>query len=249
MNEPGNVDNLMLRWVQAVKRAVRGMLKHWIILGVLVATAFGLIILRGWALRTIPFLQRHLKASSITINTVADAFIILEDVVKEVVHIIQKFKALFGGASPPPVKMTPLLHLDDNEVQAMLTELVSAAARYNTGPKACHFLLRFFLNSAVCPVVRAATPTLLGGTVSTFLGWLTFHPDPNFGVHSCQCQLEFETIHVAAAVAGVGLVILEIVLPTYLGIILLYCIIPPTASTVVVLHEMIVSFPGRTLGF
>ena len=56
-------------------------------------------------------------------------------------------------------------------------------------------------------------------------------------------------IHIAAAVAGLGLVLLEIVLPIYLGIILLYCIIPPTASTVVVVHDMIVTFPGRSLGF
>ena len=179
-NTESDVDSLMLRWVQAIKTAVRGMLKHWIVLGALVAAAFGLIILRGWLLRMVPFLQHHLKATRITINTTADAFIILEDVVKEVVHIIQMFKSLFGGASPPPVKMAPLIHLDDNEVQAMLTEVVSAAALYNTGPRACHFLLRFFLNGAVCPVVRAATPTMLGGAVSFLLGWLAFHPDPNF---------------------------------------------------------------------
>lgn len=237
-------------WVTKFKLAVHRIFKHWLVLAVVFGIAVALIAIRSYSLVMIPFWQKTIKLTTIEINIVADTFVILEDTVKIIVRIIQELRRLFSSKyNPPPFHLVNFKKIDDSEVHAVLTEFVQAATQYNTGPKATQFLLKYAFTGPLCPVVRASTPTVMGHVTYALLDWLTANPDPLLGTNSCQFDIDYISVHVVAAFFAFGYIILEIIIPLYLGCILLYTLAWPTICTLLKIHDRIITLLPETFGF
>lgn len=237
-------------WILASNRCVRAVVAQWRVLAVLVLIGLIMVWIRAVTLRAVPWLQDHAKTTTVLTNTLMDAFIVMEDVVKAVSYAVAELRNAFRSAAHkkdvPPLMLLPLKHLDDAEIQSILAEYVFAAARYNTGPKAARFLLQSTLNQGVCPVVRAATPTPLGPLLPA-LSWLTYNPDPYLGVHSCHHQLQFYAINLVAAAMNAGLIMLEIVVPVVVGMLVVFVLASPLIQTAVVVHYQLAYLPEYIL--
>lgn len=243
-------DSFAWFWVEKFKLAVRRVFKHWFVLLIVLGIATLLIIIRSYVVTMIPFWQSRIRLVTIEINIITDTFVALEDTVKIIVRIIQELRSLFSSKyTPPPFHVIKFKKIDDSEVHAVLSELVSATSEYNTGPKAAQFLFTYALNPYICPVVRASTPTVLDHVTYFFLSWMTVNPDPLLGVNSCQFDIEYISVHVVAAFFAFGYIIIEIIIPVCLGCILIYTLAWPTICTAVKLHERIITLLPETFGF
>ena len=244
--QPPNVSSLLLVWILASNRCVRAVVARWRLFAVLVLLGLAFVWIRAVTLKMVPWLQDHAKTTAVLTNTLMDAFIVLEDVVKTISHVVAEIRNTFRSAAHkkeiPALVLVPLKHLDTAEIQSCLAEYAFAAARYNTGPKAARFLLQSVLNTDVCPVVRAAAPTPLGAILPA-LNWLVYNPDPNLGVHSCHHQLQFYTINLVAAAMNAGQIMLEIVVPTVAGALIVFVLVAPAVQTVVAVHYQLASLP------
>ena len=237
-------------WLQKLKLTVKRLTKHWVILLIVLGIAIAFIIIRSYVIAVVPFMQSQIKLTTIAFNVLADTFVIMEDQIKIFIRIIQELRALFSTKyTPPPFHIIKFKRIRDNEVQAVLSQFVLSASELNTGPKATHFLLTYALNPVLCPIVRAATPTALGSAVHNLFGWLTVNPDPLLGSNSCQFDFDYVSVRIVAAFFAIGFIIIEILLPIYFGIIILYTLLWPTICTLVKFHERLITLLPETFGF
>lgn len=242
-NEANANDGLLWYWGRSCKLALERMFTHWLILGILIAMSLFLITLRATFIECIPFLQKHIKLSVVFIDAFADTFVVLEDIIKVIVRIIQDIAHLFSHKHKvPPFHFIKFVKLNDNELRAMLTEFASQAAKYNTGPKATHFLLQTAISPTLCPVVRSLAPTKLHTISSSLFSWLVFNPNPLLNSNSCVANTMYLSIDIAAAASAVGFILIEFVIPIYFCIIVFYTLSWPTYCILQRLYQKGISF-------
>jgi len=222
-NEANANDGLLWYWGRSCKLALERMFTHWLILGILIAMSLFLITLRATFIECIPFLQKHIKLSVVFIDAFADTFVVLEDIIKVIVRIIQDIAHLFSHKHKvPPFHFIKFVKLNDNELRAMLTE--------------------FAISPALCPVVRSLAPTKLHAISSSLFSWLVFNPDPLLNSDSCVVNTMYKSIDIAAAASAVGFILIELVIPIYFGIIVLYTLSWPTYCILQRLYQKGISF-------
>lgn len=236
-------DGLLSYWVRSCKLALRRMFAHWLILGIVIAVALFLITLRATIIEIIPFLERHIKLSVIFIDALADTFVVLEDIIKVIVRIIQDIAHLFSHKHKvPPFHFIKFVKLNDSELRVGLTEFAARSTQYNTGPKALQFLLKTFISPALCPVIRSTAPTKLHDLCMYLFSWLIFNPDPLLNSDSCVANTLYLSVDIAAAASAIGFIIIEIFIPVYFGVIILYTLTWPTYCIIRRLYQQGISF-------
>jgi hypothetical protein len=222
-------DGLLWFWIRSCKLTVKRMFTHWLILGLIVGIALILIVVRAYVIDIIPLLQRHIKISVVFIDAFADTFVVLEDIIKVIVRIIQDIAHLFSHKHKvPPFHFIKFIKLNDNELRAILTEYASQTTLYNTGPKALRFLLQTAISPSLCPVARSLTPTKINKISSFLFSWLIFNPDPHLNSNSCVANTQFLSVDILAASSAAGFILIEIVIPVYFSLIILYTLSWPT---------------------
>lgn len=242
-------NSLAYHWAAALRNGIAYLYSFKILLGLLSVAAIALVYIHSAVQHLIPWFQLHIKTATITLDAVVDTFRLLKDAVMVIQRIVKKLTCIFSKCETlPPLVLMDFKLYSANEVTAMLTEFVTASAKYNTGPKASQFLLQCTLGRAICPYVRAFYHTPVGPISTTALSWMVLHPDPDFG-HACNSGLEMESVHIVAAAANAGLIWLEVVLPAIVVLVMMKSIGLVAYETVVVIHYRIASlgkkFPLR----
>jgi hypothetical protein len=178
-------------------------------------------------LELIPHLVKHVKLTVDLLNIFILAFDEMELVTEAVwMALKETLKLLTAGKFPKHINTNfrVMQRLSFSETRRALTEIALTCTPMDNGPKITSFIIKDTLNRHVCPLVRAAQPTLLGPAAKAATGWLTYNPDPLWGARSCQPPADPGPSW-TCTILGVGLVGLDVVLPLVVGTMALLAIL------------------------
>lgn len=216
------------------------------VLGIIFAVGLGLILVRTGLIASAPSISKHAKLFAAWATVVQDIFVAIEDffiglifVIRIVVDALKR-----NPTTPNAPKMHTFHDISADAVDDFANRLIDC------GEISTHaslvFITRSAANTAVCPVLRAATPMRwLNTTVLPHFGWLAFsfapQPQTTGDLDWSNCEPpdpEYVSLNELCSALRAGNIIVELALPVAIGVILFATTAPQFVVLIAVIAEL-----------
>ena len=189
---------------------------------IFVGIGFTLVFLRRELIKSAPFVSKNARKFEVAANGFEVIFGVLLDTVKGIVFAIRYLISVVSPSSPrpdPPNWFWPKTNISAEEI-IDLADAVTFCSNTTTD-EALEIITQYTGNTAVCPVLRAATPLRwINTTILPAFNWLSFNytpmaQDEETGLGNCRTPDDYRF----AICAGLqsGHILLEIMIPVAIG--------------------------------
>lgn len=216
------------------------------VLGIIFGIGLGLILLRTGLIASAPSISKHAKLFAAWATAVQDIFVAIEDFFIGIIFVIRiVVDALKRNPTTPTAPKFHTFHdISADAVDDFANRLIEC------GTVSTHeslvFITRASANSAVCPVLRAATPMRwLNTTVLPHFGWLAFsyapQPQTTGDLDWSNCEPpdpDYVSLNELCAALRAGNIIVELALPVAIGVILIATTAPQFVVLMAVIAEL-----------
>lgn len=228
------------------KNSVPVFLQLGTVLGIIFGIGLGLILLRTGLIASAPSISKHAKLFAAWATVVQDIFVAIEDFFIGIIFVIRiVVDALKQNPTTPNAPKFHTFHdVSADAVDDFAHRLIEC------GEIRTHesfvFITRSAANTAVCPVLRAATPMRwINTTVLPHFGWLAFsyapQPQTTGDLDWSNCEPpdpDYVSLNELCAALRAGNIIVELALPVAISVILIATTAPQFVVLMAVIAEL-----------
>lgn len=221
-------------------------------LGIIFGIGLALVMLRTLIIMSAPAVAHHAKLFAAWATTIQDILAIIKDIVAGIIFVVQLITDAISmnGQTPNAPKFTIPGQVTADMVNDFTQMLIECGNQ--TTHDSLTFITQASANNAVCPVLRAAAPLRwVNTTILPHFNWLAFdyapypgrdNPPPGQYQHVSNCDFPDRDVmkqNELCAALRLGNIVVEIGLPTALGVILIATVAGNLASLLVALLESV----------
>lgn len=235
---PQKMEQLALTLLEGVDAACKALYNHWIVLTLVTLVGLILIQLRSVALESVPWAQKNVGIITDSVDLFLLIFTAMEDIIRIIIEAVATLiHLLFPNRPKPHLAMKTYHKITDMTVKSDLSIFAATCPKFGSGGEVTQQLLRYTTQNNLCPVVRALEVTPLQNASNTLFGWMVFDPDP-YATDSCKPDVS-ASIEWTCIGAGVGFLIVEIVVPVWVALLVLPKFLPAVQEIFALLSNVL----------